>query len=571
MKKQYLVLALVVLISSSLAFSAMWIALAQQEEEYFFSIKLFQTTTQDIRVGEVLATELAKIGINVVIETGDFGVWIDRAGKMPNTHDNGGFDMSTMTWGWGTDPDRYHVFHSTKVRPYGWNVFAYKNAESDRLWEAQRTEMNYTKRIQIIHDIMEVFDDDPPIIPVNWIETNVVSGVNLNYYDAYENIGLAWAETFSYDPPEKDTLVWATSSDHKHMNPVFSREGGSSQFVTLVFDALVRWDKDKSVVPHLAESWTVSEDFLTWTFKIRDDVYWHDGEKFTAEDIAFTYTAVMDLELASVYTGIVGEALESAEAIDDYTVVIKFKEPYGPGINRFVEGPKIVPKHILGDVPYDEWKTHPFSTEHPIGTGAYKFVEWKPDDYTKFEANENYFRGAPTIKYFYYRVIPDKATAVVALENGEVDLASYSWTIDEYEHLKTVPTLKVDSFKPFSLGYSVCINTAHPILGNKFVVQAISHAIPREKLCKEILGEHSASPANQIFPIGWPWYNPNIPPIDYSIEKARALMEMAGYDYDWITPEQPTPWTAYLMPSIAGLVVGLIVGAGGTWALRRKT
>jgi ABC-type transport system substrate-binding protein len=567
--KRNVLLAAAILLSISLP-AATGPAMAQAEEQYFFTITNFVPTMFDMRVAEILSTEYAKIGINVEIETGDFGVWIDRAGKMPATHDDGGFDMSLMTWAWGSDPDMFGVFHSTMVRPFGWNVFDYKNGDSDRLWEEQLHEMDFDKRKDIISEIMALYLEDPPMIPINYQTEIVATAADLQYHDAYgTGKWLEWAETFKWGSGAKDNIVWAYGSDHKHMNPVFISEGGSDQFDNLVFDSLVRYDfPNKAYAPNLATSWEYNEETDVMTFHLRDDVYWHDGEKFTANDVVFTYTAIGIPEVGSVYADL-GDAIEEVVAVDDYTVEMKFKEPFAPGISR-MSWLGIIPEHILGSVPYEDWQTHPFSTESPIGTGPYKLQEWKPDEYTHFVANENYHNGAPPIENLFYRVVPDRATVLVALENGEVDVAQYEWTIEEYEHLQTLSQLRLDSYKPFDIGYTVCPNLNHPLLGNKYVRQAMSYAIPRDRICNDILGSHVAAPANQIYPPGWPWHNADLDPIPYDIEKAKSLMELAGYKFAYISPAPPVPWTANLMPITTGLVVGLVIGVAGTWILKKK-
>jgi len=544
--------------------------ISSQEENYFFELTLAQMS-EDIRLAEMLATEFEKIGIKIKVETIDWGTWMDRAPKIPKTYDEGGQDIHLIGNGFAFDPDLTWMLHSESTRPMGWNYFEYFNGKADKLLEEGRRITNWEERLTIYEELMELTYEDQPYIPISWSKMNLITKSNLEYYDAYFWCWSAkgWHELTRYEPsiPGKDTFIWALNNEPRHVNPIFAMEGGSNQFMSLVFDTLVRWDKDKNIVPNLAESWEYSEDFLTLTFHLRDDVYWHDGEKLTAEDVVFTYKAAVDPEVGSVHAGRVGK-IESIEAIDEYTVVFKFEEPYGPFLNNIAFGPEIVPKHILGEVPKAELSTHSFSTEHPIGTGPYKFIEWKKGEYIKLERNEEYFRGEPGFKYFYYKVIPDKSTALVAFENGEIDAAMYPWTIDEYAHLESMPDTKIGNFLVYSIS-GLAINCNHPYLNNKYIRQAMSYAIPRETICNEILGEHAAIPANQYYPPEWAGHNDELPPIEYDIDKAKSLMEKAGFDYDWIAPEKKPSLTDNPMSIAVGLVAGFVIGAVVIWALKR--
>lgn len=570
LKKTLLFTTIMILCSSGVLIT--YHVSAQQEKEYFFEVMITYTTRYtDGGVWEAVVAELDKIGIKAEIETIDFSTWIDRCSKVPATYKEGGWDATTCNMGWGTDPSLIEgVYGSLKRRPFGWNIMGYANGRVDDLFTQAVSTMDLDARQEAYENIAEIIDDDMPMAPLLWPIHPTPSRMVM-WKEGVDLVWWSYAETW-YRQEDNERISIAMGNDVKHQIPSLTMEGGSNQFVSLVFDSLIRLDGDLKPVPYLAESWEHSDDYLTWTFNLRDNVYWHDGEKFTAEDVVFTFEATGDPELGAVWAYSM-EAVESVEAPNDYTVVIKLNRI----VADFMTGNQlptlgIAPKHLLEDVPYEDWPTCAFSTTDTIGTGPYMFVEHKEGDYTRFVANPNYFLGEPPIKEIYFRVIPDKATALVALEKGDVDVLEYrgaAFTGEEIEHMKSLPELRVPQWPAFNV-YGLWFNVNHPQLSNKYVRHAIAHAIPREHICDDILGG-TGQPANQPFVPGYLGFNEELPPIEYDIDKAKELMEKAGYKYDYITPK-PIPMSAYYLPAVGGLVVGAVVAALVTWMIfgRRK-
>src|SRR5699024_4668104 len=148
-------------------------------------------------------------------------------------------------------------------------------------------------------------------------------------------------------------------------------------------------DEEGTPVPQLAKEWDISDDGLEIVFHLRDDVEWHDGEPFTAEDVVFTY----NIPLSDEYTGPRGSyfsSIDKVEAIDDYTVKLHMNTANAQLVVRTTVYP-ILPKHLLEDIPVAEMDKADFNTKNPVGTGAFKFGEWKQGQYVKFIANENYY------------------------------------------------------------------------------------------------------------------------------------------------------------------------------------
>ena len=169
------------------------------------------------------------------------------------------------------------------------------------------------------------------------------------------------------------------------------------------------------MVPRLAESWELDKDTNTYTFHLRQDVTWHDGEKFTAEDVKFTIEAIQDpkneSENASNY-----EDVEKITVVDDHTVKFQLSAPNYAFLDYMTMA--ILPKHLLEgkDLQTDDY------FRHPIGTGPYKFVEWVSGDHTTLTANEDYWGTKPTIKNIVIQVVADTNTQILGLQNGDYDV-----------------------------------------------------------------------------------------------------------------------------------------------------
>ena len=206
--------------------------------------------------------------------------------------------------------------------------------------------------------------------------------------------------------------------------------------------------------PDIAESWEVSADGLTWTFHLRQGVNWHDGEPFTAEDVKFTINRSLITPIR--FTRAAWQAVKGAQAvidagsgeaeginvIDDHTIALTLEAPNSDYTSNLADPEAaIMPKHILEPTDPKAVETIPFSTTSPIGTGPYKFIRYETDQYSEFEANPDYFQGAPKIqKIFIKRLLGDQAIA--QLESGDLDI-SVRLNPAEKGRLDQVPTLDV--------------------------------------------------------------------------------------------------------------------------------
>ena len=219
-------------------------------------------------------------------------------------------------------------------------------------------------------------------------------------------------------PKRGGTVVIAISADPGAMNPAITTAGGTHNVTDQIFNGLVGLDEQLNPVPELAASWEIGEGGKVYTFKLVPNVKWHDGQPFTSADVKFTFEQAL-LKFHSRTKAALESVLAGIETPDPLIVVFRFKQPYGPLLQRLdVVEASIIPKHIYEGKEVDK---DPANLK-PIGTGPFRFVEYVKGDHVNLERNTAYFR--PDRPYFdkaVYRVIPNATTATLALEQGEVD------------------------------------------------------------------------------------------------------------------------------------------------------
>ncbi len=324
-----------------------------------------------------------------------------------------------------------------------------------------------------------------------------------------------------YQPhPRVNELIISSIGDASFLNPILAQDAASSDVNSLVFNGLIKYNRNlDGFVGDLAELWKVEpgpEPVIT--FYLRKGVFWHDGKKFTAEDVKFTYDKIMDEKTNTVRRSDF-ELVKKAEILDPYTFRVTYKQPFSPGLATWGMG--IIPKHLLENA---DINTAPFNRK-PIGTGPFRFIDWVSDEKIAVEANPRYFEGKPGLDGVVYRIIPEAALNEMEILTRGVDYSSIFPY--EYRRMTRIPFLKVYS-QP-SLGYTyIGYNLTNPLFQERRVRQALTYAINRDEIVQYVLyglGQVATGPfPNQM----WYW-NPNVKAIPYDPEKARELLAEAGW------------------------------------------
>jgi peptide/nickel transport system substrate-binding protein len=323
-------------------------------------------------------------------------------------------------------------------------------------------------------------------------------------------------------PSFGDAIVVGSIGDARNLVPILASDSASADICTLVFNGLVKYDKDIKLIGDLAESWEVSQDGLVITFRLRHGVKWHDGMPFTARDVEFTYKKLIDPNVRTPYSGDF-ERVKQFEVIDDYTVKVTYKEPFSPGLASW--GMWMMPRHLLEN---EDLNTTKFSRS-PAGTGPYRFQRWKTAERIELASNKDYFEGRPYIAKYIYRIIPDQATMFLELQGGGVDYTGltplqYKRQTDTDYFRKNYQKFRYPSFVYTYLGY----NLLDPKFKDRLTRQAIDYAIDKREIIDGVLlglGRICTGPFPQR---SWA-YNENVKPVDFDPEKSRELLAQAGW------------------------------------------
>lgn len=329
----------------------------------------------------------------------------------------------------------------------------------------------------------------------------------------------------------QDTLVFGRGGDSVGLDPITVTDGESFKVTKNIFETIVEFGRDNTdVVPALAADYSVSDDGLTYTFNLQEGVTFHDGEPFNADTIVFNFERWASgsedkfYYYKSMFGGFgddEGHVIESVIATDEMTVEIQLKRPQAPFLKNLAMSPFGIgsPKAI------EELSDEGFN-ENPVGTGPFKFVEWKRNDRIVIEKNEDYWReGLPKLNQVIYRSIPENSARLNALMSGEIELADGVNPSDAAQ-IEGDDNLQLFERPSMNVGYLGLTSTREPFDDAK-VRQAMNHAIDRQSIIDAFF-EGRAEVAKNPMPPVIAGYNDDIKGYEYSPEKAMELLEEAG-------------------------------------------
>lgn len=319
------------------------------------------------------------------------------------------------------------------------------------------------------------------------------------------------------------TIIEAGIGDARTLVPILASDSASGQICSMVFNGLVKYDKDLMLTGDLAEKWQVNKEGLEIIFYLRKNVRWHDGAVFDAQDVEFTYKSLINPKVRTPYSGDF-EKVKSLEIIDPYTVKVTYKEAFSPGLASW--GMNIMPKHILEN---EDLNNTQFG-RNPIGTGPYKFKEWKTQEFITLVANDHYFEGRPYIDRYIFKVIPDPATMFLELQSRGIDsmgLTSlqYARQTDSAFFKREYQKFRYQGFSYTYMGY----NLKNEKFSDVRVRQAINHAVNRKELIDGILLGLGTECTGPFASRSWA-YNKNIKPAEYLPVRSLELLREAGWE-----------------------------------------
>ncbi|MCG5479200.1 peptide ABC transporter substrate-binding protein [Sinorhizobium alkalisoli] len=324
-------------------------------------------------------------------------------------------------------------------------------------------------------------------------------------------------------------VVVGLSQEPTVFNPLMAHIEVDDAVHFSVFDALFRMDPKGVLQPNLAaevptqKNGGISEDGLNWRIRLRDDVRWHDGEPFTAEDVKFTLELITNPNFRAWRTG--GHSL-----VRDITVVSpteltwRMEEAFAPYLS-FLAETFMVPKHLL------EKEADPNAAafnQAPVGTGAFKWGERVAGDHIELVANPEYFGDGPYIERLVFKYIPDMTVLYTQFKSGDIDLVDQAYiTADHYEEAKTLPG-RVVTLEPGASLESIYLNLEKPQFKDPAVRQALYAAMDRNAIIDAIY--YGVGTLTETFmPRESYYYNPNLPAQEFNLDRARKILDEAGW------------------------------------------
>jgi peptide/nickel transport system substrate-binding protein len=327
----------------------------------------------------------------------------------------------------------------------------------------------------------------------------------------------------SAPPAYGDAAVSGSIGEASNLIPILATDASSHEVADHVYNGLLKYDKNLELTGSLAESWTVSPDGLTITFRLRRGVRWHDGAPFTSRDVLYTYRVVVDPKTPTAYAGDYRQ-VQRAEAPDLFTFRVTYATPFAPALSSWTLS--ILPAHLLEG---KDITKSPLS-RNPVGTGPYRFKEWKQGQQIVLEANADYFEGRPYLDRRIVRVIPDSSTMFMELKAGGVDLmgltpVQYARQTDGRDFTDRFNRFRYPSKSYTYLGY----NLENPLFTDRRVRQAITHALDKAEIVHGVLLGMGRPAHGPFLPGTWA-YNPGIRELSYDPAKALALLREAGWE-----------------------------------------
>jgi peptide/nickel transport system substrate-binding protein len=315
--------------------------------------------------------------------------------------------------------------------------------------------------------------------------------------------------------PDRDTLVMIIESSPTNLDPRVGLDAQSERIDELLFDALLTRDAKLNVQPGLAERWEIP-DPLTYVFRLHQGVSFHDGRPLTSRDVKWTFDSLLRGKVRSTKSSAY-RFVDRVDAPDDSTVVFHLKEPSATLLWNLSEG-------AIGIVPYGSGDEQ---SRHPIGSGPFRFVSAEQDKDVVIEKNNDYWGDKVRLRRVRFIVVPDTTTRALELRKGSADIAINALTADMEVALRREKSLEIMRQPGTVLAY-LAFNMRDPILQDIHVRQALGYAIDRRPLIHYLWRDFAQPAASILPPQSWA-YNSDVAPYPYDPERARQLLNAAGY------------------------------------------
>lgn len=362
-----------------------------------------------------------------------------------------------------------------------------------------------------------------------------------NQQSADSKSGQAIDYNASYPPVEGGTLIDAMLGEPSSLIYMVAGESASASVTGNIFNKLLKYDKNLDLEGELAESWEISKDQKTITFKLKPNLKWADGKPLTSTDMLFTWQAVIDPKLASPYASDF-QLVKKAEAPSPLVFTVTYDQAYAPALDSWA-GLQVLPEHLLKG---QDLHTTNFA-RNPVGSSYYKLDSWAHGENIKLSRNPHSVLGQAKIDKLVTRMIPDNSAQFLELMADNID----SMGLDPIKFSRIIPARpelqkKLALYKELGNSYTYLgFNLKHKPFDDVRVRRAINYAIDKQEIIDGVylgLGINIASP----YKPGTRWSNPDLQPYPYDINKAKALLKEAGFadtDGDGILEKDGKPFS----------------------------
>jgi ABC-type transport system substrate-binding protein len=334
-----------------------------------------------------------------------------------------------------------------------------------------------------------------------------------------------WAAT---QPVSGGTLIYATGTDPDNLDPANTDTMAGETFGHMIHNFLVRFDAKLNIHPDLASEWTQSKDGMSWTFKLRKGVKFHDGTPFNAEAVKYNLDRFLGPE-KPIKTSLHEPYIKSVDVVDEYTVRINLKAPFSFLLNTLAHSAS----GMVSPTAHKKWGKD--LTLHPTGTGPFKFVEWVRGDRVVLERFENYYEGQPRLEKIIVKTVREDSARVMGLESGDYDMI-IRVPPEEVSRLKREGKFKVEIEQTNNTMLVGMSSTKKPFSDVR-VRQALNYAVDREAIVKSIYQGLGVAISTVVGPRANGYAD--LKPYSYDPAKAKKLLAEAGYPNGFKT----TLWT----------------------------
>src|SRR5690625_2391731 len=410
------------------------------------------------------------------------------------------------------------------------NPGGYNNPEYAALFDAQSREFDIDARQALVHEMQEVSASDAPLV-VLYHRDEVVAYNSSTFTDYVTMAGEAlyneWTPMEAAPPTDATALRIGSPQEPDTLNAVSSTSVWGWKWMRMYYDKLVRLSPDIEPIPWMAESIDAVDD-LTVDVVLKDGLLWHDGEAVTPEDVKFTYDYYASQDYG--YFNAFITPIEAVDVLEDGTVRFSLNEPYAPLVTVTFSQIPILPEHIWKDIEVAADLT-PANTP-TVGSGPFMYDRYDRGEFMRLVKNPDHFLADEIdIEAVEMTIYADAEGVFTGLITGEIDFTAWRLEPGQIPLAEENDMLTVVSVPDFGY-YHLTYNLRRPPFDDVTARQALTHAVDQERMVNVLLDGRAEIGSSIVAPVNAYWHNPFVERFDYDLDRARELLEEAGYSWD---------------------------------------